>query len=154
MVGSLATCFRRHLLHPQILFLGSQILSKGKLPKWIRDHPDYEVLLLQVMLAIAAVRRCSTKSSWVEHIKVVRELCMSILTVSLRFIYFFERECERGRGSRGRERRASDSLLSGEHKTGLNPGLWDHDLRQNQELDAQPPGSPRHPLFLILSFNF
>ena len=55
-----------------------------------------------------------------------------------------------GRGAEGEREREhlQQTPPSAQSPTqGLIPRPWDHDLNQNQELDAQPTEPPRHPEF-------
>ena len=54
-------------------------------------------------------------------------------------------ESEHGReGQRERENLTGRIPLSREPDLGSMPGLWNHDLSQNQELDPQLTAPPRH----------
>ena len=64
------------------------------------------------------------------------------------FFFFFENaSVSREQAERGRENNLKQSPSSVQSlMQGSIPQSWNHDLSQNQVLDAQPNESPRHPL--------
>ena len=63
------------------------------------------------------------------------------------YLFIEEKESKRARwkGQREREAEKQTPLLAQSLMQGSISGPWDHDLSQNQELDAYPSKPPRHP---------